>query len=104
MRLGTMRPSLMMPPTRAPRADPDATSARSRSPADTWSRPKRSASIAHCVPLPDPAFPRTKYTLRPADMRTRARVEHAARDARRQVDGSGAGAQNAGRRAGIRAS
>ena len=48
----------MMAVISLPRADPDATSARNKSPDDKWVKPYLATIFSHCVPLPLPGPPR----------------------------------------------
>lgn len=90
-RPGTILPSAMMAPISRPRAEPEATSARRRSPAEMWARRRASTRRAHCVPLPLPALPRTKKTLRggAAERVMVGRAVGAGRGARRRREREG---------------
>eukprot|EP00967_Tisochrysis_lutea_P149251 scaffold286628_cov32-Tisochrysis_lutea.AAC.1 len=56
----TIFPSAITLAMASPASEPDATSARRRSPAERCVASKRSISRAHCVPLPEPGPPMIK--------------------------------------------
>ena len=66
---GTSLPASIKDCARLPLSEPAATSARRRSPADTWTRPKSFAIVSHWVPLPlagAPAITTRRGRLGPA--------------------------------------
>lgn len=55
--MGTSSPRSMMAVSCLPRAEPDSTSARRRSPVDKCVNPYCATMRSHCVPLPEPGPP-----------------------------------------------
>ena len=60
---GTSSPRSIVAFKSWPRAEPDATSSRKRSPLDKWVKPYFSTMRSHCVPLPQPGPPEREITM-----------------------------------------